>query len=77
MPNGEGGTWTFERVTVREEGDGWVIVGEAPDETETLFASSLSVHGWELSVDGALTLRNGVDDTVTVEVQGDHVDLHD
>lgn len=50
--------------------------GGAEGETETLFANSLSVRGWELSLDGSMTLRPDAD-TLSVEVEGGHVALRE
>lgn len=73
MASSERRELTFQRVTVREGGTGWVLVGEGADEAETLFANSLSVHGWELSLDGSMMLRS--DSGVRVEIRDGHADL--
>lgn len=68
---------TFEQVTIREGDTGWTLVGEGAGETETLFADSLSVRGWELSLDGSLTVRSDAGDALRVELADGHADLRE
>lgn len=77
MEGSESRELTFHRVTVLEDEAGLMLVGEGADETETLFAHSLSVHGWELSLEGSMTLHADAGSDLRVKLTDGHADLRD